>query len=699
MTNQAKISHPKEIWMLFMTEMWERFNYYGMKALLVLYMVYDLFAKRGDFGDSEAYIVYAAFASLVYATPYIGGTISDRILGRKKAIVFGAIIMAIGEFMMMIPNQIVFYIALSFIIMGNGFFKPNIASLVGGLYKEGDPRRDSGFTIFYMGVNLGAALAPICTAIVMDIWGFNYAFGLAGVGMLIGLFVFVKGKSKLGDNGNPPDINKLNIKHFGIKTEHLIYIGSIVVVPIFVLLLIQNTIVQVLFPLFGIFVLISLLYNAFKETKEGRQRLFVVIILIAFSVMFWAFFEQAGSSLTLFTEININRQIGNWLIPTPLFQAINPIFILLLSPLFAAMWIRMNQRGREPSTPLKFAIALILLGAGFGAVVWGASFANGGMVPVIFLILLYLLHTAGELSLSPVGLSMVTKLSPKRIVGMVMGAWMLSNAFALHIMGMIAQFTSTDQYMEKCISYEPKFGASGSDQIAINVYDADSLVSETLAIDFEIVSNPQDAIWQSPLTVFPVYRSMKPQTLMKLNMRIPHLDPLGNLTKIEIVRQPSNGSTQIIGDSLAYKPNADFIGSDTIQYLMIEYENVDNKTLVELIVLVDELENHPPQLVKNRLSVKVWEKPWYTKSVQRINVLNYFYDPDGDELGVNLLTQANFAHGQAKVVNSLNAFVSPGITIHIYMNVFRVLAIIAIAVGVVLLLLVPILKKWMHKAH
>lgn len=700
MSKTKNLKQPRELYILFFTEMWERFNYYGMRALLVLYMVYELFVNKRGFGDTQAYAIYAAYGSLVYATPYIGGILADKFLGYKKSIIFGGAMMATGEFLMMLNTEFTFYIALATIIVGNGFFKPNISSIVGGLYDDDDPRRDGGFTIFYMGINLGAAIAPILTALVMDIFGFQYAFGLAGVGMIIGTLTFIRGKDKLGENGDPPSFEMLKEKIFGLLSkETAIYLFSILVIPIFMLLMFYYQVMDYIFPAFGIFVLGTLIYNALKLEKAERERLFVVIILILFSVLFWAFFEQAGSSLTLFTELNINRWIGSWQVPTPLFQSVNAFFIIMLGPVFASMWIKLNKIDKEPSTPLKFAFGLIFLGLGFGSLVWGTSFAVNGLVPIIFIVLIYFLNTVGELSLSPVGLSMVTKLSPKRIVGMVMGSWMLAVAFAQFFGGMVAQYTSTDHFMEKSINYTPKLGARGNDKLVFIVVDSEGNKSEPVTMNIQLVKNIKDVGTDFTPDVFYARKSIRPNEQLETNLRMRYLDPLGDLTKIKIVDGPKHGTMKQNGDMITYVPSTNYQGADTISYFMTEIANTTENQKVELIITIDETINHAPIALASNINVRIWEKPWYTNSAYKVNVLDYFVDLDGDKLDIKVIEKPDLDKATANVQNNLNTFVGPNKTIHIYSNVFQMLAIIAISTGLFLILLVPILKKWMHGIH
>lgn len=440
--------HPRGLFMLFFSELWERFSFYGMRALLTLYLTLQLFEHLGD---AQARVVavgiYAAYGALVYATPFIGGLIADKILGYQKAVMLGAVLMAVGHFVMAIETEFFLYIALAFLIVGNGFFKPNISSMVGGLYEENDPRRDGGFTIFYMGINIGAAIAPLLCGWLGQTYGWSYGFGLAGIGMIAGLIVFGSGKSKLEDNGLPPHPEKLKRNLFaGLTLEYFVYILAFLSVILFAFLVKNYQLMTFVLTPFAVLVFLIIFIYSLKSEKVVRERLWVVLILIFFSILFWAFFEQAGSSITLFTQESVDRNVFGWLIPASVFQTVNPTFIILLAPLFSKMWINLGRKGKEPNTPIKFALGIIQLGIGFLIFTFGASFMGvdaAGLVtvPLIFLVLGYLLHTTGELCLSPVGLSMITKLSPKTITAMVMGAWFLSSAMAHHIGGVIAALT------------------------------------------------------------------------------------------------------------------------------------------------------------------------------------------------------------------------------------------------------------------
>ncbi|MBI4211619.1 MAG: peptide MFS transporter [Deltaproteobacteria bacterium] len=437
-------SHPKGLYVLFMTEMWERFSFYGMRALLVLYMT-----KQLIYSDSKAYGVYGAYTAMVYALPILGGLLADRLLGYRRAITLGAILLAIGHFLMAFPSQMFFYIALALICCGVGFLKPNISSIVGKLYPQGDPRRDSGFTIFYMGINVGAFLSPLACGIIGENYGWHYGFALAGIGMLLGLIVFLRGQKHLQGIGEPPAPEKITAPFLGKLTRvHTLYAACVIAVPILAIALVYNQIISASLYVTTIATVLFLIYVAVTTEKVGRERLLSVIILMIFHTMFWAFFEQAGSSLTLFADRNVGDFFG-WRVPASVTQSINPLFIIFLSPFFAQMWIDLSRRRKQPSIPTKFVLGIAQVGLGFGALVIGAAFAKDtGMTAFIWLVLAYLLHTTGEICISPVGLSAVTKLAPVHAVGTVMGAWFLSISFGQHVAALFAKLTQVSGEIE-----------------------------------------------------------------------------------------------------------------------------------------------------------------------------------------------------------------------------------------------------------
>lgn len=424
---QQKKGHPKGLYLLFFTEMWERFSYYGMRAILILYLTKKFI--EGGLGMDEKYamLLYGYFTGFVYFTPLIGGWLADRYLGKRLAVTIGGITMMLGQFTLFGLNSTTgLYIGLLLLIIGNGFFKPNISTLVGGLYKDGDSRRDAAFTIFYMGINLGAMIAPLIIGVVTDnmfattnedgsiSYGYRYGFLVSGIGMLLGQVIFnLLGTKYLGDLGTKP-------------------VGAV-----------SDTEVAKVQK--------SINPETGKELdeKQEKQRISVIFILLIFAVFFWAGFEQAGSSLSLYTDKYIDRSIGSFEIPTSWFQSVNPLFIVTLAPLFTLFWA--SPIGRRLTTPVKMGVGMIILGVGFlfmiGAV--AERSANGDVDDVnnkaalMWLIMTYLLHTIGELCISPVGLSVVTKLSPPKLASVLMAVWMLSSFFANIVGGYIASYVET----------------------------------------------------------------------------------------------------------------------------------------------------------------------------------------------------------------------------------------------------------------
>jgi POT family proton-dependent oligopeptide transporter len=428
-----------------------------MRAILIFYMT-----KGFLFDDRFASMSYGAYNGLVYATPLIGGMLADRLLGYRRSILLGGILMALGEFTLsfigfgILPQKVwMFYVGLAIIIAGNGFFKPNISTMVGSLYKQGDPRRDGAFTIFYMGINIGGAVSPLLCGPIGELYGYHYGFGIAGIGMLLGLFSFVTYGRHLGDRGYPPNPQAMRqASVFGIPNGILLYLGILFFVPLGAFLVSRPHIVEAYAaPIAGGAFLLYILWESTRGTKAEAKGIYTIVILTTFSVVFWAFFEQAGSSMNLFTDRHVNRVIFGWEIPASAFQSVNSIIIVLLAPLFAMLWSRLGRAGKNPSSSLKFAMALVQVGLGFFALVLAAKqTAGGAKASLILLLLAYLLHTTGELCLSPVGLSMVTKMAPVRLAGLLMGMWFLSSAFA-HILGGSLAAKSADLGYEKLYTY------------------------------------------------------------------------------------------------------------------------------------------------------------------------------------------------------------------------------------------------------
>lgn len=433
--------HPRGLFMLFFAEMWERFSFYGMKALLIFYLT-----KHWLFADGVANVVLATYASLVYITPVLGGYLADRWLGQRKAVLFGAILLTIGHGLMAFegeggqndPAITVFWLALSFIIVGSGFLKANISTLVGQLYPRTDVRRDGAYTIFYMGINLGAATGAILAGYLGETYGWAWGFGAAGLGMLLGLIVFVGFRPLLMGRGEPPDPAALRRPVAGIRLEWLLYGTGFAAIILMWVLVQASALVGWLLLATAILLLVHLLRVVWPMGQEVRERMFAILFLIALQPLFWGLFEQAGGSLNLFTDRYVDRQ-G---VPATLFQSINPIYILILAPLFAGLWTWLAKHRLEPSTPAKFALALMQGGFAFLVLVWGAnSVGPDVMVPVLFIFLIYLFQTTGELCLSPVGLSAMNRLAPTQMASLIMGAWFLSTAGGQFVAGLIGRAT------------------------------------------------------------------------------------------------------------------------------------------------------------------------------------------------------------------------------------------------------------------
>lgn len=548
------LGHPRGLVILFLTEMWERFSFYGMRALLVLYLTQHFL-----FGPAEAQGIYAAYGALVYLMPVIGGMLADKYLGSRKAVIIGAVLLVAGHFTMVfegtgarefltvggteyrlevdgrdtdrqifavngnerVPIRVtpegistvqletgetnaapaaaqtpaanvgaaqpssfpatiptggytlrterdlnsepILFLALSLIIVGVGFLKANISTVVGSLYDDNDPRRDAGFTLFYVGINLGAVLATSLCAWLGIEYGWAYGFGLAGIGMLFGLATFILGQSWLEGRGEPREPERLSRKSFlGLPFEAIFWIGGLVAVfPTWLLMQRHELIASTLPWLAGIIFALVVGYTVIKLKGAERSRMLVAQVLIFFSVLFWALFEQAGSSLTLFADQS--TEMPSWFNAAQT-QTFNPGIIVIFGPLLAALWVWLAKRNIEPSTPVKFSMGLMFVGAGFLVLTWAAANAANVdfRVPLLFLFLTYFLHTLGELCLSPVGLSMITKLSVDRVVGMMMGVWFLSSSVAHIAAGFIAQATATDTVAGVVTSPELALATYGS---------------------------------------------------------------------------------------------------------------------------------------------------------------------------------------------------------------------------------------------
>ncbi|MQA91652.1 MAG: MFS transporter [Gemmatimonas sp.] len=448
--------HPAGLSTLFFTEMWERFSYYGMRALLILFMTAA--AVDGGLGMdvATAGAIYGLYTAAVYLAALPGGWIADRLIGQRRAVLVGGIVIAAGHFSMALPvvtgsfgELPPFYTGLLLIVVGTGFLKPNVSALVGELYGTGDARRDAGFSIFYMGINLGAFAAPLVTSFLGEQINWHLGFAAAGVGMTLGVVQYVVGQRRLGSAGTAISRGRAIAEESSERRPAILIAGSIAAVGVLLILQIRGSIDLMtavgLASASGLILLLlsvvyfgALLTDGQLSTLE-RKRIGVIAILFLFSALFWSGFEQAGSSLNLFARDLTDRVLAGWEMPAGFLQSVNAFFIIIFAPVFAWLWIWLDRRGRDPSSPLKFAVGLIALGTGFVVMVGAsAAAASGQLVSPAWLVLTYFLHTIGELALSPVGLSTVTKLAPKRMAGQMMGVWFLSISLGSVFAGQVA---------------------------------------------------------------------------------------------------------------------------------------------------------------------------------------------------------------------------------------------------------------------
>ncbi len=475
------LGHPRGLFVLFFAEMWERFSYYGMRALLILYLT-----KHWLYSDGDASLIYGAYTALVYITPVIGGYLADRYLGQRKAVLFGAVLLTLGHFFMAFegngsghqndPALNIFWLALAFIIVGSGFLKANISVIVGQLYPRTDVRRDGAYTIFYMGINLGAFIGTLVAGYLGETYGWGYGFGAAGLGMLLGLVVFMWGKPLLMGRGEAPDLARLRSPVMGLKFEWLLYlIGVLAVGVVWALIQYQELVGSLLGIAGGLLVAYVLFTAVVKLPAEDRDRIFAAMLLIVGSILFWALFEQAGSSINLFTDRYVDR--GG--VPASVFQSINPAYIIIFAPVFAWLWTTLGRRGLEPSAPAKFGLALIQLGAGFLVLVAGAAAVGiENATPVLFIFLLYLLHTTGELCLSPVGLSAMNRLAPAHMASLIMGTWFFASATGNFAAGLIAAATGS----------EHGTGEGAAKEVVLDVYNNIGWISVAVGVGVLVVS-------------------------------------------------------------------------------------------------------------------------------------------------------------------------------------------------------------------
>lgn len=558
-TPKQFLGHPRGLFVLFFAEMWERFSYYGMRALLIFYLT-----KHWLFSDERAGIIYGAYTALVYITPVLGGYLADRYLGQRKAVLFGAILLTFGHFFMGFEGAggqegtaiNIFWLALAFIIVGSGFLKANISVIVGQLYPRTDVRRDPAYTIFYMGINLGAFMGSLLCGYLGEVYGWAYGFGAAGFGMLLGLVVFMWGKPYLLGKGEAQNPEQLKKPVAGIKLEWFLYAIGLAAVAVCWALIQYQELIGWLLALFGVVLVVSILFysmfvlNGGKWTLDGlsktmtgsfglliflafllqatgsltspqlaavmtqpialgglvmpaygiaaiigvigllaimvqqvlkvpgedRDRIFAAMFLIFVSIIFWALFEQAGSSLNLFTDRHVDR--GG--VPASVFQSINAAYIFLLAPVFAVVWTFLGRSGMEPSAPFKFGMGVVQVGLGFLVLVWGANAVGiENPTPVIFIFLIYLLHTTGELCLSPVGLSAMNRLAPAHMASIIMGTWFFASATGNFAAGLIAAATGAEGV-----------DATAGKEVVLGVYTTVGWVAVAVGVGVIIISRP-----------------------------------------------------------------------------------------------------------------------------------------------------------------------------------------------------------------
>jgi POT family proton-dependent oligopeptide transporter len=444
------MGHPSPLWMLFMSEFWERFAFYGIRWALVLYIVAQFYGGDQS-GQADANLTYGSYLALVYAGAIFGGYVADKIIGYQRSILIGAVFMAAGLFMIMLPEMMLFKFGLATIIVGNGLFKPNISTMVGKLYSIADERRDSGFTIFYMGINMGAFIAPIITGwLATSLLGtdaapaYQYVFGASGVGMLISMVWFYFGRRQLQDIGRPPE------EAPGRKRAAWVSIGAVCVIPlVYALLALGAQALQ--FVLTALFVGLAtmLMIEGIRGGAVARDKTIAMLIIFAFNILFWMFYEQAGNSFTFLADQIVNRVLGDFIFPTAWFQSVSALAVILLAPVAAWLWVWMAKRNVNPSIPRKFGLGLLFNGLAFLLLMFALTslVSDAGKIPFWTLIAVYIIQVVGELCLSPIGLSMVTKLAPVRLVGLGMGGWFLSTGIGNNLSGIFAGAVSGETGM------------------------------------------------------------------------------------------------------------------------------------------------------------------------------------------------------------------------------------------------------------
>ncbi len=428
--------YPKQLWYLFLAEMWERFSFYGMRGMLTIFMVEKLLMT-----EREANLKYGAIQAFVYTMAFIGGLFADKILGFRKSIFWGGLMMIVGSFTLAIPNDHFFYIGICFTIVGTGFFKPNISTMVGMLYKEGDPRRDAGFSLFYSGINIGALLGGYLCIKVANNYSWYLAFSLAGIFMIVGLSIFLFTQKSLGSIGLSPLLDNPKLSPAKkISYQWSVYLGSLLIIPLILLLVRNSDYTDLFMYIVGPCTMLYIFYEMLKCTKEEAKKLWAALVFILFSVVFWAFFEQSGGSLSLFARYNFHEGniAGIPVDPNEVNNSVNPLFVIIFSPLIGLLWLWMNKKRIEPNTVVKFGLGFLFLALAFYVFFCTRFFADSeGYTSLSVFSLAYLIITIGELCLSPIGLSTITKLAPLRLNGVMMGMWFLASAYGQYVAGIL----------------------------------------------------------------------------------------------------------------------------------------------------------------------------------------------------------------------------------------------------------------------
>ena len=436
----TSLKQPKALYFLFMIELWERFGFYVMRGLLVLYLT-----KVFLFSDNQSYLLFGAFTALLWFTPVIGGYVADRILGIQHTLIIGAIAFIVGYGLLVFSSSAAFYWGLSFILIGNGFFKPNVASLMGSIYDSADdPRREGGFTIYYMGINIGGLLASLFAGAIALKYGWHAAFGSASLALIVGLIIFLTGRSMLGERGLVNEQHTYRQRYLGlISHTQIVYIGLLLLLAVGYFLLHQVKATDAVMLIFGTALVGTFIYSSLKREKEERNKMLACLALIIFSIVFWILYQQAPTSVTLFTERNVDRHIFGFLIPTVSYQSLNPFFIIACTPLMNWFWKRMNTRQGGFPIALKFMLATLLMGLGFLVLTWATDlFSKNGIISSWWVVLSYALQSIGELALQPVGLAAMTALAPRNMVGIMLGLWFFASAVANELGGWVAQLAA-----------------------------------------------------------------------------------------------------------------------------------------------------------------------------------------------------------------------------------------------------------------